>query len=298
MTHVNDTTQQRNPPHSRPYAQHLLEHVGIKLPAYHAGRYKTTCPVCSEHRRKQRLKCLFVIIKSETDCGWKCNHCLWTGPHADDVRGFNSGRDHVRPAYQAPPEAPWNPIMPVPAGARQPGRFKLRCDHLAVYRDVSSNLLFYVRRYDKPDGKLVLPLTYGYLGRRLDWHERRVAPPIPLYGLPLLRRQPHATVVLVEGEKKADHFNDLATQEKLPCIALSWCGGWRCAEHASLRPLRNRDVVIWPDADEEGRAAGEVLYDRLEDIASSTGVVRTTYFPEHFDCGDVQEGLSTFLLGV
>ena len=48
---------------------------GIEVTS-NTGQVSTTCPECSNQRRKKNVKCLSV----NTDEGvWCCHHCGWTG---------------------------------------------------------------------------------------------------------------------------------------------------------------------------------------------------------------------------
>lgn len=53
------------------------DHVGIEIPfGKSTGQVYTTCPKCSESRKKKKDKCLGVNL----DLGvWHCNHCDWKG---------------------------------------------------------------------------------------------------------------------------------------------------------------------------------------------------------------------------
>jgi hypothetical protein len=211
--------------------------------------------------------------------------------------GLSEDRPYIPPPYSSR-ELEWEPMLPAPPTAPPPSPQALSCDHLSTYRDKLGRLLFYIRRFDNEEGKLILPLTYGRLGDNFGWHQRRCAPPIPLYRLDLLSAYPKSPVALIEGEKKTDHFNNMVERENLSWLGLSWCGGAKCAEHASLRPLKGRVVMVWPDADEEGIAAGKLLVKRLRDEVpgTSSGLLNTDGLDAGFDCGDVQS-LTAFLRG-
>jgi len=45
---------------------------GIHIPSDATGQYYTTCPICSETRRKKNAKCLSVNVEEGV---WKCHHC-------------------------------------------------------------------------------------------------------------------------------------------------------------------------------------------------------------------------------
>jgi len=56
-----------------------LAENGIKGISLNIGHNQyTTCPECSEDRKKKTAKCLSVIIENE-GTAWNCHHCGWTG---------------------------------------------------------------------------------------------------------------------------------------------------------------------------------------------------------------------------
>ena len=61
-------------------ATEILTERGIAVRSTAIGRYYTTCPKCSNQRKKphQKLKCLGVTIDGE-GVKFGCNHCGWTG---------------------------------------------------------------------------------------------------------------------------------------------------------------------------------------------------------------------------
>jgi putative DNA primase/helicase len=67
--------------------------------------------------------------------------------------------------------------------------------------------------------------------------------------LPELLAQPEATVVVTEGEKKADVVPRLFPGH----VGTTSMGGANAARKSDWGPLAGRDVVIWPDHDEPGR---------------------------------------------
>jgi len=50
---------------------------GITIPPHkHSGEVVTTCPKCSESRKKKSDKCLGINLDKQV---WRCNHCGWSG---------------------------------------------------------------------------------------------------------------------------------------------------------------------------------------------------------------------------
>ncbi len=147
----------------------------------------------------------------------------------------------------------WTPITPLPDNAPPPpsahpkhGKPSARW----TYHDASGKPICHVCRFDAPDGKSFVPLTYcesSKGGRAWRWQ----APPEPrsLYNLHLLARRPDAPVVLSEGEKAAD-----AAAILLPdCVATTTMNGAQSPAKADWTPLQGRSVWTWADNDEAGR---------------------------------------------
>jgi len=127
-----------------------------------------------------------------------------------------------------------------------------------AYHDAAGGLMGYVARFDIAGGKQFLPLTWC---RHTDtgnaaWRWKSWPVPRPLYGLDRLATRPDAPVIVCEGEKATD-----AASRLLPdYVAVTSSHGSKSAAKADWVALRQRHVVIWPDADETGDnyAAGVV----------------------------------------
>jgi putative DNA primase/helicase len=153
------------------------------------------------------------------------------------------------------------------------------------YLDEQGNLLFAVARFDRPDGKKeIIPLTYGEneYGRR--WHWKGFPSPRPLYNLDKLAAMPDAPVLIVEGEKTVEAaariFSDF--------VVTTSQGGCGAASMTDWAPLKGRNIVIWPDADDSGmKYQGEVL-SYIQDISSASlaAVVVPEDFPVGWDLAD------------
>jgi Domain of unknown function (DUF6371) len=118
-----------------------------------------------------------------------------------------------------------------------------------VYRDAHGNVMFYVLRFETPDGKETRPLSlWKAPNGRVEWRWKGVPVPRPLYGLHRLAADPDAPVVVCEGEKAADAATNVFSRSA--CITSP--GGSKAANRADWTPLAGRKVLIWPDADEPG----------------------------------------------
>lgn len=138
-----------------------------------------------------------------------------------------------------------------------------------AYHDEMGNIVAHVVRFDLPGGgKDVLPLRFlppdDGLPDPLNpsqwrWRGWRAPEQVPLYNAHLLRRRPSDPVLVVEGEKTADAAADLFPGH----VVVTWQGGSKTAIRADLSLLGGRDVSIWPDNDDPGRAAATVLASRI-----------------------------------
>ena len=149
-------------------------------------------------------------------------------------------------------------------------------------------MLFLVRRFDAPDGKVFLPLSYCTLSngdRRWRW--TGLQKPRPLYNLHDLAKQPELPVIVCEGEKSAE-----AAARLLPDhIVTTSPNGSNGAGSADWSPLRDRGVLIWPDADEPGlQYAHAAARQAFQSGASSVRILELPPgLPCGFDAADAEE---------
>ena len=125
-------------------------------------------------------------------------------------------------------------------------------DALWKYYDADRNLLFAVGRWKGPAGKKdrIFPISWVRDASGVERFAFKHQPtPRPLYGLPELRENPNAAVVVVEGEKCAE-----AARTVFPSsVVVTSPGGSNAALHADWTPLAGRSrVLIWPDLDAPG----------------------------------------------
>lgn len=74
-----------------------FEQFGITVPHGAHGEVYTTCPQCSQQRKKKRARCLSVNTDKQV---WVCHHCGWAG-------GLDSRSEHLpnhwaKPTYRKP----------------------------------------------------------------------------------------------------------------------------------------------------------------------------------------------------
>ncbi|RYF02358.1 MAG: virulence protein E [Comamonadaceae bacterium] len=181
------------------------------------------------------------------------------------VTGAPAGAPPPKPPRPPPPPKQvsekeyWETIQPVPAHAVPPsfwhpapkGREPDKIEHTARYQ-VGDVLWGFVVRFIKSDGdKLTLPYVYSRSQRDGSeaWKWRGWDDPRPLY-FPSGRLPEGRTVVLVEGERKADCLQLLldAGAPDVYCVA-TWPGGSNGWPKADWSWLAGCTVIAWPDCD-------------------------------------------------
>ena len=289
----------------------ILRENGIALTDYTPGRHMALCPRCSAECKtaaNRKRKILGVTIFADGRVMWGCNRCKWKGPEKGalsdaalaprtNVAKFGKsttakGKTELPPPPSQPEE--WKPILPVPAGVEQPEEELFHWDRNFPYLDGSEHLLCYVLRNDAHDDveKTIRPLCYGILTTNghaaTGWFVRGPNNPRPLYGLNMLALYPEHSVVLCEGEPKADAVNRMAREDNVPLVGVSWMGGSNNVQNADFTPLAGRHVVVWPDADPPGNDAGRVAVTKLKTVAGALSVVNTAGLPLAFDAVDFE----------
>lgn len=142
------------------------------------------------------------------------------------------------------------------------------------YVNAEGNIIATVYRFEpEPGKKEFLPW---------DAEKRRYGNPDirPLYNIPGILQA--STVVAVEGEKAAQSLIDRGI-----CATCVMGGSNSPLERTDLEPLRGKEVIIWPDADEPGHKFGLHFAQAIADIAGSTRMIEPpTEAPEGWDAAD------------
>lgn len=184
----------------------------------------------------------------------------------EDVANVRRNEAHQKPARPEPPppkakpprvDEGWATVRPVPANAPAPtfkhySRSPADIMRTSEYR-VGDDLHGFLVRFKTSDGgKDDIPYTWTQSARdgACRWSWKQFDAPRPLY-LPA-HKMPEAgqTVVLVEGEKKAEVLQRLL-DANAPGVYLvaSWPGGCKAWQHADWSWLAGFAVLAWPDCD-------------------------------------------------
>ena len=136
-----------------------------------------------------------------------------------------------------------------------------------TYRDTDSEPLFYIFRYDMPDGsKTFTPLSFSSNG---TWVKKQWPAPRPLYNLDKLTANPNKHVLIVEGEKAAD----AAEQMQDIYIVTTWPGGVNAINKTDFTPLHGRKLLLWPDGDAPGIKGMSQLAALLREHAAEIKII-------------------------
>ena len=177
--------------------------------------------------------------------------------------GATPPRPNPAPAKSPTAAGQWT-SLPEAAGVPPPTEHPTRGAPSArwEYRTVAGALIGVICRFETPDGKVFAPLSWcAHPTHPPAWRWQAFVKPRPLYNLQTLARFPDAPVLIVEGEKSAD-----AAAKLLPgYVAMTWPGGASAPQTADWSPLLNREVLIWPDADEPSSRAAAAIASRLPD---------------------------------
>lgn len=205
-------------------------------------KYYTTCPKCSDSRGKGDRKTL-LVTRDDNVVRYRCMHadqCEW-----NDGKYF-----YIKPSStHSTPKQHLVYTDPVPEGMTpQVPEGSI----LYPYKDVNGQILFFVIRLDNPDGsKAIYPMVYkdgkfayeGYRGKAL-------------YGAETLKDK--EVVLVVEGEKTANAARDIFTK----AAVVTWQGGCNGVNKGDWNLLNNnsfKEIILWPDNDEPGKKAMELV---------------------------------------
>jgi hypothetical protein len=184
--------------------------------------------------------------------------------------------------------ADWTPLAPTHDTPR-PTATDLRHYQLGQPTDVyeyvgrDGSQSFYVRRFDRVGQKKELrPLSYGVLKQRKGWHDKAYPAPRPLFRLDAVAQAGDQTILLVEGEKAVK-----AAEQLYPdCVITTWSGGSKAVAYSDFTPLGDgANVILWPDADEQGIEA-------MKEIASLLPKARwldVSDLSDGFDAADLED---------
>lgn len=175
-----------------------------------------------------------------------------------------------------------------------------------TYKDKSGRTMFYIARYNEPTcvkcGENNIDKVCPKCGAKqkkelMPWcwvpkfkNFRSVGwpTPRPLYGLDTLSDKP---IMIVEGEKTAESARKLIGEHY---DVVTWPNGAQSTKKTDWSPAFGQQVVIWPDADEQGVKAAYSVADILSDKCPSVKIIDIQGQKEGWDAADaLEEGMTT-----
>lgn len=157
------------------------------------------------------------------------------------------------------------------------------------YRDREGNPLFHVVRYDMDGKKTIVP--YSWSSSKGRWIKKGYPEPRPLYGLDLLEARPKHPVMVVEGEKSCEAARALLGDLY---VVVTWSNGSSAVSKTDWSPLKGRNIVIWPDADQPGARASLDIARLCAPTAISLKIIHPEGKDGGWDAADaVSEGMDT-----
>jgi putative DNA primase/helicase len=146
------------------------------------------------------------------------------------------------------------------------------------YKDDKGRTLHFMCRFiDKDGDKHDRPLTYRqYQDGSRRWAYKGLDAPRPLYGLDRLANAPKAPVIVCEGEKATDAATALFPDH----VAVTSPNGAGSPHKANWQPLKDCDVTIWPDHDDEGRKYAQSVARLVKQAGAKS--VRIVTVPDDF----------------
>lgn len=217
----------------------------------------------------------------------------------ESVGNVVTPRPGTAPVYQLPEPAPakprkaepegWQTVTPVPESAPAPTfkhQFRTAADiqHNARY-EVDGALYGFVIRFKKSDGgKETLPYTWCTSARdgASKWHWRSWDGVRPLY-YPNHQSPGTRTVVVVEGERKADVLQALLDQIAPNIYTVcGWVGGCKAWDKAAWDWLTGCNVLLWPDCDGKREPLTKAQADQYVDtVALELAKANKPLLPAH-----------------
>lgn len=172
------------------------------------------------------------------------------------------------------------PIKP-PADAAPPALDG--ASHQWCYTDAAGEQLFWIQRITKANGdKIFRHRTWIDAGGWQGAPGTSWPTPRPLYNLAALAARPNAQVIVCEGEKAADHAQQLLPQ----LVAVAWPNGAQSVAKVDWSPLKGRSVLLWPDNDEQGRQAMAKVAGLVPAPAKLLTIDAPADAPEKWDIAD------------
>ena len=254
---------------------------GLCLVHCHAGcaQEQVIAKLAERHNVRPRGRQFGSAGDAPTDDGGEDRPEPTQGDGSTRSRGRNRRpRRNAHPAPNSPDPQYWPPDQPKP---NHPTKGQPDEWYEYVAGD-GQNVEFYHCRWNAGTSgqkKTFAPVHWQNGEPNWAWPDQ-----VPLYNLDQIVGHPDAPVVVVEGEKAAEAAQDLPGWH----VVTTWAGGCNAVKRTDWSPLKGRDVIIWPDADEPGIKAAQSVSEQCRTIqAKSVRIVQLPdYLPEGWDLAD------------
>ena len=178
------------------------------------------------------------------------------------------------------------------------GKLPKEIANLAQFTDAADRRYFTYRNYDgvvqsyvirkeahetKNGSKLFIP--YSFDEDKQDWIKKAWDKDRCLFDEHKLKEQLELPVLISEGEKAAVYGkNNLKSY-----VHVTWQGGSNAVHKTNFKYLKDREVILFPDNDEEGiKAMVHVAKILIEGaITTNIKIVDTEHLPNKFDIADI-----------
>jgi len=182
-------------------------------------------------------------------------------------------------------------LMPVPIPDGKLPDYDGMPTHVYKYTDALGAPLFYIARYDGPDGKTFRPFTY-YNSDINGFKAKAWPAPRPLYNLKELTDRPTDPVLIVEGETSVEAAMQFARRQY---VIVTWSGGAQAHGSTDFTPLYGRSkVLLWPDADKPGIKAMNDIAAMLAPHLTEIKILNVNDMPDKWDAADSSFTWDTF----
>lgn len=232
--------------------EQIARALGQAIPT--SGGYKCLCPSHNDttpslviyHRGpdgRPFAKCMtcgspegiYKAIEEKTGMHFAGREMKNTEPSETDKEAKKTA---VNAIYPAPIE--WRPVQ---MNGQAPTRHW-------EYTDSTGKLLFVVARWDTFQGKVIRPFSVVNANGNLIWKSVLQLEQRPPYNLKQLTDNPKLPVLVVEGEKAAEAARYIP--EFAEHVVTTYQSGAKSWRRTDWQALKGRDIVLWPDNDQEG----------------------------------------------
>ena len=255
--------------------------------AKHGNKYVGICPFHNDHkssltvsRSKQRFKCFACGTGGDVvDYFMRMGNSFHDA--VDKIEFKKNINTEFTPIQIEKSKPQWSQIL-------RPNYFPKKIRHPEFgkpsfvwgYHNGDGYPMGYVCRFDTQDDKEIVPYVYATNGKIKQWRWLGFNKPRPLYNLPQLINEPDRPVVIVEGEKAADHGKLLFRDY----VVVSWQGGAEAVRYTDFTPLNGRNVIFIPDNDKPGFKAMFTINELV--VTAKSLFIDTSVKPLHWDVAD------------